>query len=482
MINSFDRTIIVSNRLPVKFVKENNKLRIEKSCGGLTSALGSIYPDEDSLWVGWPGIVKVSDIEKNSIGKILKRKSYYPVFLSEEDYNHYYTGYCNQVIWPAYHGFLKYCNYNPLYFRYYKEVNLKFFKALDNLIKKNDLIWINDFHLMLLPGYLKKKFKYNPAGFFFHTPFPEAELFKSIPNYQQLLEGILEADLIGFYIENDKSNFLELIHDLNLTDNNSGNIANKIINVKNYFLGIDTLKYELTAQSYPVFQKKNIMKYRINAKKIILSVQRLDYTKGITELLDAYSNLLKNNQNLISRVILLLVVVPSREEISYYKTLKDTIFKQVKDINGDFQTGNWKPVHFYYRSFDITELTSLYALSDIAVISSIKDGMNLVCQEYIASRIDNNGILILSRYAGASQILTDAIIIDPKKVSNIEDAIKTALNMSEEEQFLRMKALKTKVRDINVKKFNNDFLFDLRNSVIKKNTYIEIELNNISLK
>jgi len=461
-LNTSMKTVIISNRLPVKIIEENDHYTFIPSEGGLATGLGDVYKSGNSIWIGWPGI-EVPEERQQEVTEQLATLNLYPVFLTQDQINLYYEGFSNEVLWPVFHYLVTYAHYEQSYWDCYQAVNQKFAKAALKVIHKKDKIWIQDYQLLLLPGILREKLPQSTIGFFQHIPFPSYEIFRLIPWRDELLNGMLGADLVGFHTYDDVRHFLSTVTRL-LPVNSSANVLNsneRQIVVEAFPMGIDFDKFSgLTTHD----QVQKEMEYFRKGKedlKLILSIDRLDYSKGILERLKAIELLLQLHPEYIGKIELYMVVVPSRDTVPQYRDLKEQIDQFVGNLNARYRSINWIPVNYFYRSFPIEVLSALYAIADICLVTPMRDGMNLVSKEYVASRQNNDGVLILSEMAGASKELTDAVIVNPNNVGDIMEAIVLALKMPLEEQQNRMKAMRSIVEKFNVKHWVNNFILRL---------------------
>ncbi|MCD6319901.1 MAG: bifunctional alpha,alpha-trehalose-phosphate synthase (UDP-forming)/trehalose-phosphatase [Candidatus Desulfofervidaceae bacterium] len=454
--------IIVSNRLPFSVIKKNNRINFQTSAGGLATGLGSVYKAYNALWVGWPGIVleKLKEKEKEQITEKLKIEHNYPIFLSQKDVDNYYHGFSNKILWPLFHYFSSYTSYSDTFWEAYKRVNKAFCKAVLNVATEDDVIWIHDYHLMLLPRLIREQMPKVSIGFFLHIPFPSFEIFRLLPWRREILEGMLGADLIGFHTYDYALHFLNSVRRLLGYEHTIGQIIadNRVIKVDTFPMGIDCEKFAQAVSTTAV--KKEIKKIRkkIGERKVILSVDRLDYTKGIPQRLEAFETFLGKYPRYREKVNLVLVVVPSRIKVEYYMALKKQIDELVGRINGKYGTIGWVPVWYLYRCLSFHPLVALYNVADIALITPLRDGMNLIAKEFVASKTEGKGVLILSEMAGAVKELGEAIVINPNNKAEIVKAMKEALTMLEEEQNERIRIMQNRLQRYNIVKWANDFM------------------------
>ena len=460
--NTSMKTVIISNRLPVKIIEKDNEYIFTPSEGGLATGLGDVYKTGNSIWIGWPGIEVPEERQQEVIDK-LSDLNLYPVFLTQDEINLYYEGFSNEVLWPVFHYLVTYAHYEQSYWDCYKSVNEKFAAAALKVLSKKDKIWIQDYQLLLLSGILRDKLPESTIGFFQHIPFPSYEIFRLIPWRVELLNGMLGADLIGFHTYDDVRHFLSTATRL-LPVNSSANILNsneRQIVVEAFPMGIDFDKFSNLTAFNDVQREVEYFRAGKEDMKVILSIDRLDYSKGILERLKALELLLQTHPEYINKIELYMIVVPSRDTVPQYRDLREQIDQFVGNLNARYRSINWIPVNYFYRSFPIEVLSALYSTSDICLVTPMRDGMNLVSKEYVASRNNNDGVLILSEMAGASKELTDAIIVNPNNMGDIMEAIVMALKMPLEEQQIRMKAMRDIVEKFNVKHWVNNFILRL---------------------
>lgn len=445
------KTIIVSNRLPVKITEKEGEYLLNPSEGGLATGLGSIYREGYNIWIGWPGI-DVHEDAQPGIREQLGAMNLMPVYLTQEEINNYYEGFSNEVLWPVFHYMAVYARYDQIYWDFYYQVNSKFRDAILEVAEPGDVIWIHDYQLLLLPGMVRTSLPDVAIGYFQHIPFPSFELFRLIPWRAEILEGMLGADLLGFHTFDDSHHFLNAVTRL-LPVNASSNVVlvnDRAVVAETFPMGIDNSKFELLSSDPEVLKQLESLRENFQHTHMVLSIDRLDYSKGIIQRLDAFELFLQLYPEYIEKVVLYMIVVPSRDTVPQYKELKETIDRIVGGINARFRTMNWHPINYFYRSFPVETLSALYNFADVGLVTPMRDGMNLVSKEYIASRINNTGVLILSEMAGASKELIDALIVNPNNIGAIARALYEALNMPEEEQARRMKPMRQVVSKFNI--------------------------------
>lgn len=455
------RIVIVSNRLPVTVKKVKEKLSYQQSVGGLATGMSSFQKDYKCLWAGWPGISRenLNSDEKESLVKNMDKMGNYPVFLSQSQIEDYYNGFCNKTIWPLFHCFNQFTVYENHLWESYKRVNQIFYQTILDIIRPEDILWIHDYHLMLLPNLLRKKIPDLTIGFFLHIPFPPTEIFRLLPWRREILEGLMGSDLIGFHTYDYVRNYLDSILRLRGYENSLGlvNYQNRMVKVDSFPMGIDFERFYNSSDQKKTKLEIQKMKKNMNGTKIIISVDRLDYTKGIIERLEAFSTFLEDNPEYWGKVTMILVAVPSRTDVPQYQQLKQHVDEMIGHINGKYGKLDWSPITYFYRSLPFEELTALYYIADIALITPLKDGMNLVAKEYIAVKKDATGVLILSEMAGAGSEMGEAIIVNPNNRTQISWALKYALNMEEKEKKKRILSMQKRLKEYDVKKWANDF-------------------------
>lgn len=466
------RLVIVSNRLPFVVVEKEGKLKFKESAGGLASGLSAYLnylkssPSvKEYLWIGWPGVAVEDGIKEKLKSKALNDFNAYPVFLSEKTMEKFYNGFCNKTIWPLFHYFPLLTVYDEDHWNHYKSVNEVFCNAVMKIVKPGDIVWIHDYHLMLLPKLLREKIPDIPIGFFLHIPFPSYEIFRLLPRKwrREMLEGILGADLIGFHTQDYTQYFLRCVLRILGYEHSMGKILleDRVVKADTLPMGIDFKKFFNPVNSNDVLDEKEKLRKTLADFKLVFSIDRLDYTKGIINRLHGYEIFLEKNPQWRKKVVFVLVVVPSRTGVEHYQQMKKQIDEIVGKINGRFGGIDWTPVLYRYRFLPFHSLIALYNISDIALITPLRDGMNLIAKEYIASRINGEGVLILSEMAGASKELGEAILINPNHKEEIAEALKEALEMPVQEQIKRNKIMQQRLQRYDVISWANDFISKL---------------------
>ena len=467
------RLVVVSNRLPFTASGKDDKLVFRTSPGGLVSGLTAYLESSrqnpsngNYLWVGWPGI-EVDEASQEKLKTKAAKQHAWPVFLDAKTMDGFYHGFCNSTIWPLFHYFPTYAKFDENDWAQYVKVNEVFRDSLMNVLRPNDTIWVHDYHLMLLPQLLREAMPDVPIGFFLHTPFPSYDVFRTLPTRwrRDILEGMVGADLIGFHTIDYTQHFLRCILRILGIENNFGQAivdGERAVRIDTFPMGVDYAQIRDSVKTENVQEEAQALRERLGNLKIVLSLDRLDYTKGIKHRLQAYATFLERYPEWLRRVVLMLSVVPSRLGSEHYEQMKEEIDKLVGSINGKFGAVGWTPIVYRYRFLPYSQLLSLFAMSDVALVTPLRDGMNLIAKEYVASRADQKGVLILSEMAGASRELGEALIINPNDQSEIVDALKTALEMPEEEQIRRNQVMQNRLERYDVIRWGQDFTGKLR--------------------
>jgi len=447
--------------LPISIQKRRGNLQFEPSIGGLATGLSSFYKDYDSLWVGWPGISRNKIRGKESeVNAHLLNECCHPVFLTEQDIDKYYHGFCNRTIWPLFHYLTLYTAYSKSSWQAYERVNEIFANTIADVARDEDIIWIHDYHLMLLPRLIRERLPRAKIGFFLHIPFPSFEIFRLLPWRQEILQGFLGADLIGFHTYDYARHFLDSVQRLLGYEAILGqiNTPDHTIKVDTFPIGIDYERFATASQDRKVQLQINKFRKKVGERKIILSIDRLDYTKGIAQRLEAYNLFLGKNPKYKEKIILILVVVPSRIRVEQYTLIKKQIDELVGTINGQHGTIGWTPIWYLYQSLPFQSLTALYNIADVALVTPLRDGMNLIAKEYIATKTDEKGVLILSETAGAAKELGEAIIINVNSLEEMVNALENAMTLPEEEQIERNRVMRQRLQRYDINRWANEFI------------------------
>lgn len=483
------KNIIVSNRLPVQAEKNNNSWSFTPTSGGLATGMKSVHQEGESLWVGWPGVSsdKLDSKSKLEIAQDLAKNQLRPVFLDEKELDHFYFGFSNKCLWPLFHYFIEYHEFDNKQWECYVQVNQKFADEVLSVIDDGDIVWVHDYQLMLCPQMIKEVKPEVTIGFFLHIPFPSFEIFRIFPERERLLSGLLGSDLIGFHTYDYERHFLSSIKRImNLEVNFNIIVHNgREIVVNTFPMGIDFKKFESAAvenlknesfESSELKKQINIHKSE-NEGKLILSIDRLDYTKGVVNRLLAFERFLDTYPEYHDKIRLVMLAVPSRSKVPQYMQLKRQTDEVVGRINGKFASVSWTPVWYYYRSMKFENLIDLYTSSDVAMITPLRDGMNLVAKEYLATRVNNDGVLILSELAGSSKELPQALLVNPFDIEQLSQSIKTAVEMPLKEQKERNTISRKRIQRYDIDKWSSNFMNAL-DEVANKESSSKVRLVN----
>jgi trehalose 6-phosphate synthase/phosphatase len=453
---SAERLIVVSNRLPYVLENLNRETwSLKPGSGGLVSALLPVLRDRGGVWIGWPGtsdaVQGMTEIFRGAsreAGYILK-----PIDLTHEEVDNYYHGYSNESIWPLFHDLQSRCNFEPDYWRAYVKVNRRFADAVASECRDDDFIWIHDYQLMDVAHHMRETGCTANLAFFLHIPFPAPDIFMKLPERQAVLTSLLAHDLVGFQTQRDRRNFIQCVRVLlkNAQVRAEGHLhvvrnGEREMRVGSFPIGIDADALAGRAAAPEVAEQITAIRARFANRQIVLGIDRLDYTKGIPHRLRAFADLLERFPEVRTRIHLFQVVVPSRVGITEYDELKMEIERLVGQINGRYSQVGWVPIHYFYRSLSPTELVAFYRAASIALITPLKDGMNLVAKEFCACSLEEDSVLILSQFAGAAaQLGQGALVVNPYDVEQTADAIFNAFRMLPSERRYRMRRLRRSV-------------------------------------
>jgi trehalose 6-phosphate synthase/phosphatase len=453
------RLLIVSNRLPVTVVREGGRPTIRRSAGGLATGLRGPHEQSGGLWVGWPGDGGRDDAERAALTRELDAIRAVPVWLTRDDVEHFYERISNGVLWPLFHYLL---DQVPLHVRHwdaYERVNAQFADVVAAHHRPGDLVWVHDYQLMLVPALLRQRIPEARIGFFLHIPFPTSEVFRTLPFRERVLEGILGADLIGFHTAAYKRHFASsLLRLLGIsTDVDRVRTGDREVRVGVFPMGIDAQGFAALANAPELGREVQALR-GLEPGKTLVGIDRLDYTKGIPRRLLAFEALLRGDPALVGAVRLIQVAVPSRTKVGAYQDFRHEVNAQIGGFNGAFATPRWTPVHYIYRHLSVREVVALYRAADVMLVTPVRDGMNLVAKEFVASRTDDDGVLVLSEFAGAASELAEALQVNPYDVDHAAEVYHRALSLPENERRTRMRALRKRVVTYDVHHWVRSFL------------------------
>ena len=462
---SSGRLLLVSNRLPITIKpKDDSQYDFSMSSGGLVTGLSGLSKTTSFQWYGWPGLeVPEGDVEKVS-EQLKDQYSAHPVFIDDDLADRHYNGFASaytmpspansvftcdpslmfklktidSILWPLFHYHPGEITFDESAWAAYKEVNLLFAKKIIEDVKDGDQIWVHDYHLMLLPEMLRRELgntrKNIKIGFFLHTPFPSSEIYRILPVREALLRGVLQCDLVGFHTYDYARHFLSSCSRIleTATTPNGVEYQGKFVTVGAFPIGIDPDKFVEGLKKPSVQDRIAVLSRKFEGVKLIVGVDRLDYIKGVPQKLHALEVFLTEHPEWIGKIVLVQVAVPSRQDVEEYQNLRAVVNELVGRINGKFGTVEFMPIHFLHQSVQFEELCALYAVSDVCLVSSTRDGMNLVSYEYIATQQKRHGVMILSEFTGAAQSLNGSLIVNPWNTEELANAIHDAVTMSPE--------------------------------------------------
>lgn len=467
------KLIIVSNRLSISVEQDEQTYKITPSAGGLATGLKSFHEQEGSLWIGWPGIHVETESQKNTIKNQLYDYKCVPVFLTKDMIELYYDGFSNATIWPLFHYFTEYAQYHEQFWEAYVKVNHAFAEAVLQHVEAGDTLWIHDYQLMLLPNILRAKIPDLQIGFFLHIPFPSFEVFRILPWRDEILTGILGADLIGFHTYDYARHFKSSVRRIKGYDVEFDKIHTEQRNVyvDVFPISIDyklfynkALETSRRRNHEKSIEQKELDLYMdsANSKQIILSIDRLDYTKGIINRLKAFDLFLELYPQYVQKISLVMLTIPSRTDVEQYQLLRNEVEMIIGSINGKYSSLQWTPIIYFYRTIPFEHLIELYLSASVALLTPLRDGMNLVAKEYIASQIHKKGVLILSEMAGAAKELGEAIIVNPYNIHDVAQAIYNALNIDGKQKITANEIMQNRLQRYDVFAWANDFMKSMK--------------------
>jgi trehalose 6-phosphate synthase/phosphatase len=445
------RLLVVSNRLPVTVRARDGSAAVERSAGGLATGLSGPHERMGGLWIGWPGPDEgLSEGARAEVAQRLAEERLVPVPLSAEEVARYYEGYSNEVLWPLFHYAVARLPQDVRDFEVYERVNERFAAAVIERYQPGDLVWIHDYQLMLVPELVRERIPDARIGFFLHIPFPSSEIFRILPQRERILEGLLGSDLVGFhaaaFVRHFASSALRLLG--TPTEVDRLHWRGRSVRLGVFPMGVDAAAFSQMAETPEVLTA--VRAHRDVGSRLLVGIDRLDYTKGIPRRLAALEALLRHRSDLRGRVRLVQVAVPSRENVGAYRELRDEVEAMVGRLAGEFATSSWSPVHYLYRSLSQEEVVSLYRAADAVLVTPLRDGMNLVAKEFVASRPDGDGVLVLSEFAGAAAELSEALLVNPYDVERTAAVLERALELPEDERRARMAVLRHRVMTYDV--------------------------------
>ena len=460
------KLVLVSNRIPITISKEDGHLKGHPASGGLVTALEPLLQAHGGIWVGSGGTQDSPEIrqifEEASAENPYK---YAPLFLTEEEQSNFYEGFSNEIIWPLFHDLQSRCNFDPRYWAFYQSVNRKFADAVEQAARPKDLIWIHDYQLMQVGKSLRERRPGARLAFFLHIPFPSPDIFAKLPWRQRVLEDLLAHDLIGVQTERDQRNLVACLRSFLPSAKISRQDGSMVVvsernhtHIEAFPISIDFRGFAEKSASPEVLERVQQIRNNAPSLQMVVGVDRLDYTKGIPERLKAFGCFLRKYPEFHRKVELIQIVVPSREGIPRYDQLKREVERLVTHVNGEFSEPGWVPINYIYRSVTRDELIAIYRAAEVALITSLKDGMNLVAKEYCAVKTEANGVLVLSEFAGASpELRGGAILVNPYDEEGVAAALNQALAMRPEERRRRMIRMRHQIQQADIHTWRERF-------------------------
>jgi trehalose 6-phosphate synthase/phosphatase len=455
------RLILVSNRLPVTVKHEHGEIEVSRSSGGLVTGLRGPHEQSGGLWIGWPGDVsRMTAPQRQKLDGQLEALRCVPVYLSSAEISRYYDGFSNAILWPLFHYLLDRIPPHSQEWEVYRAVNEKFADAVARVWRPGDLVWIHDYQLTLVPKMLRARIHGATIGFFLHIPFPASEVFRILPWREQVLEGMLGADLLGFHTFTYRSHFASsVLRVLGLsTPAERIFVDGREIRLGVFPIGVDAQAFGALAEDPEVLEEARSIREGARGERILLGIDRLDYTKGIPRRLLAYERLLEKEPRWRGKVRLIQVAVPSRDKVPSYQEFRRQVNELVGRINGSFSTVDWVPIHYVHRSLTEKHVVALYRAADVMLVTPLRDGMNLVAKEFVTARPDEDGVLVLSEFAGAAAEMGEALQVNPYDIETMAQAYSDALTMPEEERRLRMRSLRQRIASRDVHHWARSFI------------------------
>ncbi len=465
-MNANTRLIIVSNRLPVSVERTGEDYKICPSSGGLVTALRAVFRDYEGCWIGWTGTEYSPGVEDLLRSLPAMDFQIQPVFLTQQERTQFYSGFSNEIVWPLFHDLQSRCNFDPDYWDSYVRINERFADRISKVARDQDFVWVHDYHLTRVAAGLRERGLQCTLAFFQHIPFPSPDIFEKLPWREEFLNAMLDFDLVGLQTERDRQNFAVCVErfarDATLRQTGSYLTVerpNRRTKLHSFPISIDFEEFAAMAATPEVTDLTEQVRSDMRGRSLVLGVDRLDYTKGLPEKLRAFARLLSEFPELQRKVTLLQVVVPSREDIPKYRDLRLEIERLISEINGQYTDSSWVPIHFIYRHLERQQLLAYYRAADIALVTPLKDGMNLVAKEYCAAQLDDHGVLVLSEFAGAAvQLGQGALLVNPNDMDGVAAAIRKAVLMPAAEKRHRMKLLRRAVQQSDVHRWSQAFL------------------------
>ena len=467
------RLVVVSNRLPLTLKQRGDRWSAESSAGGLATALEPVLRQTGGLWIGWPGDAPESPAipRRKLLARWEREHGYVAVELSRSLTQRFYHGYANRTLWPLFHQFPSRFEFDAKGWDAYVDANHRFRDVVAPRVRPGDFVWVHDYQLMLLPRLLREAVPELAVGFFLHIPFPSSDVFRVLPRREEVIRGLLGADFVAFqthgHLQHFRSSLLRILGIGSRMDRVEAD--GRFVRLDVLPIGITPEEFTLPLDGDPGVKESLLeLRRRFAGRRILLAVDRLDYTKGIPERLRAFRRLLERKKDFHGRVVLVQIAVPSRERIPRYRELRREVNELVGEINGDFGTPQWTPVVYIRRPVSRPDLIALYVAADVGWVTPLRDGMNLVAKEYVACHQGRDGVLILSEFAGAAAEMGEAFLVNPYDEERTAETVERALDLTSEEQRERMSALYRRVVRNNATTWSERFLGNLREAALMR--------------
>ena len=455
------RLILVSNRLPVTARSDNGELSLERSSGGLASGLAKPHEESGGVWIGWPGeLPRISRSQREQLDQELANLRISPVYLERAQVRGFYDEVSNGILWPVFHYRIDQMPLTPVSWNTFRKVSERFAEAAVEAYRPGDTIWVHDYQLVLVPGLIREALPGARIGFFLHVPFPAPDVFSVLPWREEILRGLLGADLVGFHTPPFVHHFIDAcsqLLDLRTTPSHVEN-AQRTVHVGAFPLGIDVAFWSGMATTPEVTCRAEEIRQESGGRKLFVGIDRLDYTKGLLRRFVALELLLEADPDLARRLRLIQLIVPSRESIEYYSSLKRRVDEVISRINGQYGSLDSAPIHLLNRNLAPEDIAALYVAADVMLVTPVRDGMNLVAKEFVATRTNKDGVLVLSEFAGAAEELPDALVVNPYDIEEMARIMRQALEMPPEQQTTRMQKMRSQVLKNDVHVWAETFL------------------------
>ncbi|MEZ6243611.1 MAG: trehalose-6-phosphate synthase [Phycisphaerales bacterium] len=466
------RLVVVANRMPVRWVGDGADAGWQTSPGGLVSAIAPVLRARQGSWVGWNGTA----VDEEGSGEVRPFEHdgmrIYPIALTRDDLESFYHGFSNETLWPLYHDAIRFPRFHRRWWWPYREVNERYARVAAGLATDGADVWVHDYQLQLAPAMIREMAPKARVGFFLHIPFPPEELFAKMPWRRQVLEGLLGADVLGFHTKLSAQNFSRAARQFTSAKGSDYRLdyEGRRIVCKAFPISVDYKAIDELGGEDETARMANRLRESLGGRRIILGVDRMDYTKGIDVRLRAFEDLLETGRASADEVVLMQIAVPSRESVGDYADLRRQVDEYVGRINGRFASGGNAAVYYLYRGLPFNELVGAYRAADVMMVTPFRDGMNLVAKEYCAARADGDGVLVLSEFAGAALELKQAMLVNPYDIDGMSAALDRALRMEEEERQRRMRSLRRTIAQHDVYRWADSFLTELSHASRKDST------------